>query len=133
MDQLRLNLSCPKEDDNATVDLDNETRQHHFSPTTIIHGANDTTIPCQIGRDFHKALLQQISSQKDEQKLSFFVAPEVDLVVYESMTHTDSILENPFAGDQQLHKDIYQLCQKRCNGLDQEFDETIPSCQRVDP
>lgn len=129
LNQLRPLLSFTEKKQNAKSLLQNGKRQHYFPPTTIIHGANDTTVPCRISHDFYRSL-QLMSTINQGIDQSNFCA-EVDLIVYESMTHTDPILEKPFAGDQQLHKDIYKLCQKWCTGLDEEFDETIPSCQRV--
>lgn len=52
------------------------------------------------------------------------------------MSHTDPILEKPFAGEQQLHTDIYNLMKKWGKKEKHEFvefDDDIPSCGRVAP
>lgn len=93
----------------------------YFPPTAIIHGANDASAPCKNGIDFHAAL--------NALKI------DADLLIYDNMTHTDPILEKPFAGEQQLHKDIYILFRKwggRRHNFE-EFDESIGPCRRVAP
>jgi hypothetical protein len=52
------------------------------------------------------------------------------------MTHTDPILEKPFAGDQQLHRDIYEKMRLWCEKGEErliEFDDSMPTCVRVAP
>jgi len=94
----------------------------YFPPTTVIHGATDVSAPCSGGVEFYDSL-----------KL---LGVKADLIVYESMSHTDPILEKPFAGEQQLHEDIYNLMRKWGEGKEHEFvdfDGSIPSCRRVAP
>ncbi|GMH59240.1 hypothetical protein TrLO_g15043 [Triparma laevis f. longispina] len=94
----------------------------YFPPTTVIHGANDVSAPCSGGINFYESL----------KSLSI----KVDLTVYDDMSHTDPILEKPFAGEQQLHKDIYNLMKKWGKKEKHEFvefDDDIPSCGRVAP
>jgi prenylcysteine alpha-carboxyl methylesterase len=70
--------------------------QQQFPPTCIIHGQVDKTVPFKISLDFFTAL-QQLE------------LPEVRLKLYPSWSHTDPILEAPFAGNHLFHRDVYDL------------------------
>lgn len=101
----------------SSVNLEN-----YFPPVCLIHGSNDVSVPCSGGVEFGESLLG--------------LKIDCETLVYSDMTHTDPILEKPFAGDQQLHRDIYERMRGWCEGgmeKLQEFDDQMPACVRVAP
>lgn len=120
--------------------------QANFPPTCIIHGEIDKTVPYKQSLEFFEALLRLGVEQPLEFKL------------YPSWSHTDPILEAPFAGNHLFHKDVYELVKRwtcddiivinngtstdedekvsaLCDGDCQllPFDENHPACQKICP
>ena len=71
--------------------------QSQFPPTCVIHGQIDKTVPFKISLEFYEAL----RDLKINQPISF--------KLYPSWSHTDPILEAPFAGNHLFHRDVYDL------------------------
>ena len=115
--------------------------QQQFPPTCIIHGQVDKTVPFKISLEFFQAL-QRIDLSTVQFKL------------YPSWSHTDPILEAPFAGNHLFHRDVYDLVKSwtiSSNGADTffrkgaeenatttteillPFDETHPACRQICP
>jgi len=115
--------------------------REHFPATCIIHGDSDKTVPFRISLDFFENLK---ALKLDE---------AVEFRLYPSWSHTDPILEAPFAGNHLLHKDIYDLVKRWAvmkpatppttiatpKTQDQEpfllppFDETHSACTQICP
>ena len=53
--------------------------------------------------------------------------------LYRGWTHTDPILERPFAGDQRLHRDIFDLVDRWTGGGLPAFDGALPGLRRMCP
>jgi prenylcysteine alpha-carboxyl methylesterase len=118
--------------------------KQQFPPTCIIHGQVDKTVPFKISLEFFTAL-QQVE------------LPEVRLKLYPSWSHTDPILEAPFAGNHLFHRDVYDLVKlwtsATCDSADTPttngdahdattdaikepllpFDENHPACGKICP
>ncbi len=90
-----------------------------FPPVVVVHGDRDASAPVVNGIGFRESLVE--------------LGIEADMIVYEGMTHTDPIIEKPMAGEQQLHKDVYELVRLWTGGGGGKFDEDHPLCRRLLP
>lgn len=123
------------EDDLATIQ---ERVQMHLPPTCVIHGQIDKTVPFEISMEFFDALKRLKIQQPLEFKL------------YPSWSHTDPILEAPFAGNHLFHREVYELVkvwtatsqpgfgEDGTMGKDKgehllPFDDTHPACRKICP
>ncbi|KAL3908414.1 MAG: hypothetical protein SGARI_003075 [Bacillariaceae sp.] len=121
-----------------TIQLLNPTTkqqvQQHFPPTCTIHGQVDKTVPFQISLELFRAMKELNLQQPVEFKL------------YPSWSHTDPILEAPFAGNHLFHRDVYDLVQlwtkddnkaegevKDTESLLLPFDENHSACATICP
>ena len=68
----------------------------------LLHGTADKSATAQSTLDFAAALED--------------LGVDVHTKLYEGWTHTDPILERPFAGDQRLHRDLLEAVSKWCDG-----------------
>lgn len=110
----------------------------HFPATCIIHGDSDKTVPFQISLDFFEKL-KALNLEED-----------VEFRLYPSWSHTDPILEAPFAGNHLFHRDAYNLIKRwaimhppnmtmKPNQDQQQllllppFDESHAACRKICP
>lgn len=103
-----------KTNSNGTTDTDITTLrkriQMNFPSTCIIHGEIDKTVPFTISLEFFEAL----KNLNIEQSLEF--------KLYPSWSHTDPILEAPFAGNHLFHRDVYELVKLWTSSSSSAFD-----------
>lgn len=113
-----------------------EHNQHAHSNTTfgsylprfcLIHGTADQSAP-------------SVASELLEARLRLLGARVEPTRKYRDWTHTDPILERPFAGDHTLHSDMYNLLinwlkrdQDDTRGLKAAFDDQCSDCRRLAP
>lgn len=113
--------------------------REHFPATCIIHGESDKTVPFHISLDF----FENLKALKLEE--------DVEFRLYPSWSHTDPILEAPFAGNHLFHQDTYDLVKRwammksasppttTSNTQDQQplllppFDENHAACGKICP
>jgi acetyl esterase/lipase len=88
-----------EEDTSTSLDVMRRRVQTQFPPTCIIHGQVDKTVPFKISLDFYHALKELQLEQQ----------PPLEFKLYPSWSHTDPILEAPFAGNHLFHRDVYDL------------------------
>ena len=118
-------------------DQDRQRVQLHFPPTCVIHGQVDKTVPFQISVDFYEALKQLQQSQPPPQQQSQS-QQYLEFKLYPSWSHTDPILEAPFAGNHLFHRDVYDLAKLWTTTEEEEdlllpFDESHSACWKICP
>lgn len=93
-----------------------------FPRVCLIHGTADQSAP-------------YVTSELLEARLRLLGVRCEPTRKYKDWTHTDAILERPFAGDHTLHADIYDLIHRwsenKSNGA--SFDASGPDCARLAP
>ena len=114
--------------------------QQQFPPTCVIHGEVDKTVPYSISVEFYEALKKLHASNNSQ---------SVEFKLYPSWSHTDPILEAPFAGNHLFHRDVYDLVKLWTSDSDGEnngenngneegnlllpFDESHTACDKICP
>ena len=88
-------------------------------PMLLLHGTADKSATAQSTLDFAAALED--------------LGVDVHTKLYEGWTHTDPILERPFAGDQRLHRDLLEAVSKWCDGPVAAFSDETPGLGRLCP
>ena len=88
-------------------------------PMLLLHGTADKSATAQSTLDFAAALED--------------LGVDVHTKLYEGWTHTDPILERPFAGDQRLHRDLLEAVSKWCDGPVAPFADDTPGLGRLCP
>ena len=88
-------------------------------PMLLLHGTADKSATAQSTLDFAAALED--------------LGVDVQTKLYEGWTHTDPILERPFAGDQRLHRDLLEAVSKWCDGPVASFSDDTPGLGRLCP
>ncbi|KAJ8599171.1 hypothetical protein CTAYLR_008563 [Chrysophaeum taylorii] len=87
----------------------------------LIHGTADLSAP-------------YVTSELLEARLRLLGADVLPTITYRDWTHTDPILEKPFAGDHAVHADIFDLIYTWQNTTERPaFDITSPDCRRLAP
>ena len=139
------------QDNKNDNDIVLQTRvQQQFPPTCVIHGEVDKTVPYSISVEFYEALKQlhktSSSNHNNQQSSSNF---NLEFKLYPSWSHTDPILEAPFAGNHLFHRDVYDLVQLWTSDDDDDgtygegdvdgdylllpFDESHTACAKICP
>ena len=85
----------------------------------LLHGTADQSAP-------HASTLDLAASLQG-------LGVDVRTKLYEGWTHTDPILERPFAGDQRLHRDLLEAVELWCDGPVTAFDDAAPGLGRLCP
>ena len=88
-------------------------------PMLLLHGTADKSATAQSTLDFAAALED--------------LGVDVHTKLYEGWTHTDPILERPFAGDQRLHRDLLEAVAGWCDGPVAAFSDETPGLGRLCP
>lgn len=88
-------------------------------PVLLLHGTADQSAP-------HASTLDLAASLQG-------LGVDVRTKLYEGWTHTDPILERPFAGDQRLHRDLLEAVELWCDGPVTAFDDAAPGLGRLCP
>ena len=86
----------------------------------LIHGTADQSAP-PVAAELLEARLRLLGADVEATRL------------YRGWTHTDPILERPFAGDQRLHRDIFDLVDRWTGGGLPAFDGALPGLRRMCP
>lgn len=93
----------------------------------LVHGTMDQSAP-SVGSELFEARLRILGANVEATKL------------YKDWTHTDPILEKPFAGDHAVHAHVYHTllswlrqANLAATGLRPTFDASGPDCRRLAP
>ena len=99
-------------------------------PICLVHGTADMSAP-------------SVTSELFEARLRLLGADVLPTRKYPGWSHTDPILEKPFAGDHSLHADIFNLVidwtsdddddSRSSKNLLPKFDHASPDCRRLAP
>ena len=77
-------------------------------------------------------LRPQVAAELFEARLASLGRP-AELCLYKGWTHTDPILERPFAGDQRLHRDLLDRVRTWCGAKLPAFDAEADGLGRLCP
>jgi len=114
-------------DDDIQREQQQQQIRNQFPATCVIHGKMDKTVPYQISVDFYEAL--------QDMKLK----RSLELTLYPTWSHTDPILEAPFAGNHLFHRYVYDLVKRWTFQVEGEesalfaFDENHAACRKICP
>ena len=100
--------------------IDRNFKGTDLPPVSLIHGTSDASAP-SVTAELLEARLRILGADVEPTKL------------YEGWTHTDPILERPFAGDQRLHRDLLEAVSKWCDGPVASFSDDTPGLGRLCP
>jgi len=95
------------------------SRGGDLPPICLLHGTADMSAP-------------PVAAELFEARLASLGRP-AELCLYKGWTHTDPILERPFAGDQRLHRDLLDRVRTWCGAKLPAFDAEADGLGRLCP